>query len=111
MNDDGQSITEAEYLKIRRNFRILGGVALTVLATGSVFYHYALNLKWLDAFYFSTITLTTVGYGDIVPTTDEAKLFTIFYVIVGIGIIASFANLMLKNAVAKREYKKGKKEN
>ncbi len=101
---------EREYKKIQRNFRIVAVVALTVLLTGSVFYHIVEKLKWLDAFYFSTITLTTVGYGDIVPTTDLAKFFTIFYVIVGIGILATFANLLVKNAVAKRELKHSRKE-
>ena len=110
MSHSEEPVTKEEYLKIRRNFRILGGVALLVVGTGATFYHYSMGLKWLDAVYFSTITLTTVGYGDIVPTNDAAKIFTIGYLIVGIGIIASFANLLLKNAVTKRQYKKELKE-
>lgn len=110
MNQPEERVTKEEYLKIRRNFRILALIALSVLGFGATFYHFNMNLKWVDAFYFSTITLTTVGYGDIVPTNDTAKLFTIGYVIVGIGIIASFANLLLKNAVTKRQYKKEQRE-
>lgn len=95
-----------EYLTVRRNFRVAAAVALAILVFGAVFYHIVEGLAWLDAFYFCTITLTTVGYGDITPHTPEGKLFTIFYVLIGIGVIATFANLLLKNAVIKRELKK-----
>lgn len=104
--DNAVDTRESDYRKIQRNFRLVAGVALIVLVSGAVFYHHVEHLKWLDSFYFCTITLTTVGYGDIVPHTDAGKLFTIFYVLTGIGIIATFANLLLKNANARRELKK-----
>lgn len=97
---------QKEFDIIRRQLRAAGLVALAALTTGAVFYHYVEKLNWLDAFYFCTITLATVGYGDIVPHTDAGKLFTIFYVIAGIGILATFANLLIKQAVAKRELKR-----
>jgi voltage-gated potassium channel len=40
--------------------------------------------------------VTTVGFGDLVPTTNSAKLFTVFYVIGGIGIVTSFINERLQ---------------
>ena len=105
-----QQDDNASYLVTQRSFRIVAATALTVLCVGAVFYHAVEHLSWLDAFYFCTITLATVGYGDIVPHTDAGKIFTIFYVLVGIGIIAAFANLFLKNAVARREQRnKGSK--
>lgn len=91
---------------MQRNFRLTGAAALAALTFGAVFYHIVEKLSWLDSFYFCTITLTTIGYGDIVPHTDLGKLFTIFYVLVGIGIIATFANLLLRNANARRELKR-----
>jgi len=33
------------------------------------------------------ISLATIGYGDLTPTTPEAKVFTIIYVINGIAIL------------------------
>lgn len=74
---------------------------ITTLGTGTVFYHTYEGLGWIDSLYFSVITLTTVGYGDFSPTTDGGKIFTIFYVLFGIGIVAFSANYLLKNA-AKR---------
>ena len=77
-------------------------IGMSVLSVGVVFYHHVENLKWLDALYFSVITLTTVGYGDIVPTTDAAKLFTVFYVLIGVGIIAATANYLLRRTFTRR---------
>ncbi len=40
---------------------------------------------WVDAFYYTIVTYSTVGYGDIVPVTMNAKIFTISMIIVGIS--------------------------
>ncbi len=48
------------------------------------------NLKFhnfLDAFYFSVFTMTTVGYSDVVPESEAGKLTTIFMVFTGIALI------------------------
>lgn len=41
------------------------------------------------AFYFTIITLSTVGYGDVVPTTTPTRLFTVSLVLFGIAIFAT----------------------
>ncbi|CAD7934827.1 unnamed protein product [Amoebophrya sp. A120] len=41
------------------------------------------------AFYFAAVTLTTVGYGDVVPMSDSAKVFTCVYIFVGLGLVAN----------------------
>lgn len=97
-------LDDQEYSKIIRNFRLAGLITLITLSIGSVFYHIVEKLSWLDALYLSVITLATVGYGDITPQTALGKIFTIFYVLAGIGIIATFANLFLKRAMIRREH-------
>lgn len=109
MTTAAQKILQAEYAKNRRILRAIGALALFTLSFGAIFYHIVEHLKWLDAFYFGTITLTTVGYGDITPHTDAGKLFTMFYVLIGIGIIGTFANFLIKNAVVRRQLKVSKK--
>lgn len=63
-----------------------------VILFGTVVYHYLEGWHWVDSLYFSVITLTTVGYGDFSPQTTEGKLFTVFYIVLGVGIILSFIN-------------------
>lgn len=99
---------ETEFHKVRRNFRVVAAFAGLVLGAGAIFYHIVEKLDWLDSFYFCVITLATVGYGDITPHTNLGKFFTIFYVLTGVGIIATFANLLLKSSSLRRELKRTK---
>ena len=62
---------------------------------GSLVYHYFEGWDWLDAFYFCVVTLATVGYGDFTPTTPFTKIFTIFYIINGIGILLFFVDKVM----------------
>jgi voltage-gated potassium channel len=75
---------------------ILGSVAV-LLAVGTVVYSVLEGWTLLDSLYFSVVTLATVGYGDLSPTTDVAKLFTIGYILTGIGIVAAFASEVAKH--------------
>jgi hypothetical protein len=61
--------------------------AMGILLLGTVVYHWLEGWSYLDALYFCVISLATVGYGDLTPTTPEAKIFTIFYVVNGIGVL------------------------
>jgi len=73
-------------------YRDLLFTTLITIAGGTVVYHFIEGWTWIDCVYFSVITLSTIGYGDFSPQTDGGKLFTIFYIIIGIGIILSFIN-------------------
>lgn len=75
-----------------KQYRSLLLTSFVILAFGSTVYHYLEGWSWLDSIYFSIITLTTIGYGDFSPQTDGGKLFTIFYILIGIGIILTFVN-------------------
>lgn len=44
--------------------------------------------SFLDALYWATVTLTTVGYGDLCPTTDAGRIISMFSSFFGIAIIA-----------------------
>jgi len=78
-------------------YRQLLYTTLAILGLGTVVYRYLEEWSWIDSLYFSVITLTTVGYGDFSPSTDAGKLFTIFYIFVGIGVILSFVEAVHKH--------------
>ncbi len=66
----------------------------SVLLIGTFVYHWLEGWSYLDSLYFCVISLATIGYGDLVPTTPEAKIFTILYVINGIGILLALFDRM-----------------
>lgn len=96
------NMTLEEAHRVKRNFRILASIALGVVAVGSITMHFIEDLSWVNSFYFSVVSLTTVGYGDITPKTDVGKIFVAFYLLAGIGIIAAFASNLVRSAVARR---------
>ena len=76
--------------------KVLLAGAATMVGVGTVVYHVLEGWSFLNSLYFSVVTLATVGFGDLTPTTDLAKLFTVGYITVGIGIVAAFASELTK---------------
>lgn len=93
------------YFIVDKRYRLIVAAFFVLLTTGTIIFHFLEGWKWLDAFYFSMITLATVGYGDFTPKTDLGKIFTMFYVISGIGIFLAFVQTYFEFL---REERKGK---
>ena len=49
---------------------------------------------FVDCIYFAVTTVTTVGYGDLVPTDAGAKIFTIFFAFLGVGLVGLAMGLL-----------------
>jgi hypothetical protein len=77
--------------------------AITTVAVGTVVYSVLEGWSLLDSLYFCVVTLATIGFGDLHPTTDLAKLFTVGYIVVGVGIIAGFLSELGKQRYTKIE--------
>jgi len=63
----------------------------------------------LDAVWWTVSTVTTVGYGDIVPVTDAGKIVAIFFMFFGIGVLAIFLSV-LGTMFYKRRFEKEEKD-
>lgn len=60
---------------------------IVVIAVGAVGFYLIEGLDWLDSIYFTTSTVTTVGYGDIVPETRWGRYFATVLMLVGVGTV------------------------
>ncbi len=69
-----------------------GSSLILLMTIGTVVYRFLEEWTWVQSFYFSVVTLSTVGYGDLHPTSDTSLLFTAFYILGGVTIaLSSFA--------------------
>ncbi|OYV75858.1 MAG: hypothetical protein B7Z66_11095 [Chromatiales bacterium 21-64-14] len=89
---------------LRHHFRrhtALGSVLITLISVLSVFAYGSFGSLLLGTgfrppirdltagFYFTVVTLSTVGYGDIVPVTTEARMFVVSLLVIGLSIFAT----------------------
>jgi uncharacterized membrane protein len=74
------------------DYRDLLYTSALIILLGTFVYHFLEGWGYLDSLYFSVVTLTTIGYGDLAPKTDMGKIFTIFYIIIGLAMILNFIN-------------------
>ncbi|MGL6002289.1 MAG: voltage-gated potassium channel protein [Plesiomonas sp.] len=74
-------------------FALISFASLLFYSTyGALYFGEGFNPKienLMTSFYFSIETMTTVGYGDIVPVSESARLFTISVIISGITVFAT----------------------
>lgn len=80
-------------------FRALGFLVSVLVTSGTIFYWQAEGWSVVDSLYFSVITLTTVGYGDLAPTSTGGKLFTVAYILLGLGLLVSFLSMIARHAI------------
>ena len=70
---------------------------ISVITVGTIAYMWLEGWTPIQAMYFCVVTLATVGYGDLHPTTEIGQLFTIGYILIGLGIIAGFITELAKH--------------
>jgi hypothetical protein len=86
-----------EDLKAERPIEVIVAVALVVIYYVSAIVFYCAYEGWsiLDTIYFATVTLMTVGYGDISPRDAISKTFTCVFAFLAVGIIATALGILM----------------
>ena len=59
---------------------------LGVLLMGTLGFRFIEGFTWIDAFYMTVITITTVGFGEVHPLSETGRLFTVFLIFSGFGV-------------------------
>ena len=77
-------------------YAFLGIAAVLLLAAGTVTFHYIEGWSWVDSLYFSSVAGTTVGFGDLAPTTDASKLISVVYIFLAVSILGTFLDQRLR---------------
>jgi hypothetical protein len=86
-------------------FKLLALSALVFVVSATVVYRWLEDWSWVDSLYFSVVAITTVGFGDLTPSTDASKLFTVGYLLVGISLFTTYLSLRFRYRATKRAKK------
>jgi len=82
---------------------ILLGITLLIGIFG---YRFVADYSWVDAVYMTVITITTVGFGEVVPLTTEAKIFTIFLILSSVIIVGFAITVITEYIINQNSYSK-----
>lgn len=75
----------------RENIHKLLIIILLLIIVGSFgLVHFEENLNFFDALWWSVVTMTTVGYGDISPATEGGRIIAVIVMVTGIGLLGVF---------------------
>ena len=92
-----------------RTPRFLALLFFTTLigAAGAVAYHVLEGWPLIDSFYFAVVSMATVGYGDLAPKTPAGRLFTIGFLILGIGMFVLTVTALAEIVIVQLKTRQG----
>lgn len=84
------------------HYRILLGLSLLIVTGGTVFFHFVEGWSWIDSYFFTVVTISTVGYGNLIPATVLGKIGTTVLIFLGIGVVAAALNFFGAELISAR---------
>ena len=86
----------------QRALSLLGAMIFLIVG-GTIFFRWVEGWSWVDAYFFTVVTLSTVGYGVPVPETALGKIATTIFIFVGLGIFALAIQTFAQYSLQQRE--------
>ena len=90
-------------MNIFKRLRYLLVLPLAVIIIGTVGFMLLENLSFLDGFYLTFATISTVGYGDVVAASAGGKVFAIIIIIIGIGTFLTLLTSLAQWIIQRRQ--------
>jgi voltage-gated potassium channel len=78
---------------------------VAVIASGTLFFRFAEGWDWLDSYFFTVVTISTVGYGNLVPATALGKIGTTVLIFLGLGVFAAAIQYIANFQMSQQERK------
>ena len=95
---------------VRRRLQIFLALFVVVTAMGTAGFMALEELSFPEALYYNIVTMSTVGYGDIHPTSNTSRLFAVLLIFMGggtfIGVIANATEMVLLKREAQHRLRK-----
>ncbi|GGX09953.1 potassium channel family protein [Aquimarina muelleri] len=79
---------------------------ILVISIGVMGFRYFSDYSWINALYMTVITMSTVGFSEVQPLDDNAKLFTIFLIATSVSIFAYSVSVITEYIISKNDPKK-----
>ncbi|KJD35867.1 potassium transporter TrkA [Tamlana sedimentorum] len=76
---------------------------IVILLIGVSGYRFISGYSWVDAVYMTVITMTTVGFGEVVPLDKEAKIFTIILILASVIIVGYALSIITEYILSKND--------
>ena len=92
-----------------QTFRLVFFLLLNLMFLGTMFYWRVEGWSLVDALYFSVMTMSTIGYGDLVPSSDFSKLFTVLFTLTGVAAFAACGGKLVEIVLKRKEIRQEKR--
>jgi len=88
----------------RSKFYTAIALVLGTLLIGVLGFKFIADYTWTDAVYMTVITITTVGYGEVLPLSPEAKIFTVILILCSVVIVGYAISVITEYILSRNSY-------